>query len=752
MATNSKKGLGLAQGNKNSHIFTEFEQLNKEATQLQVLEAIKGINISAEIGSITVESSDTTTHTKLDTIDNSITNKHLDSSTDSVLLYGSNESSKIAIQTNTSGHLDIVGNVNANCSGSIESKTFDGAGGAITSTEISSKVGLDVHLINESIPVTGTFYPTIQEIGGSDYGVPTAVVNPLYVDANGFITANVATTTHENIQIGFVNNIANMTILTTPSENTDWNQRNRIAQNQDGFNYENITSLGSSSGSLLWYNNGPYGSIVTFPPQDDIEFRNLDTFYVILANYQPSNQSHIKMNIYSKAVSPTNYTSKWSYKIHSGQFIGYGQSYMLYNGNLARIKNNDIEVPRILYDYDSTESSGPLDNTEIISHIELVFENIGGIKHHACVIEGGLYIKQIGLLNYYFTNELVSQSYDNIALMAPKVNTLSFDNDDNLLCATKITNGTNIVDVQQNTTSTTVNLKDKYGLVSDSVLYAKTGTDIKNVVIDSSGHLDIVGSVSATISGSASSIKIGDGTNNAEIIQNTTTSEVNLKDKYGVVTDSVLYGKNSSGDIKNVTIDSSGNLNVNLASGTVSIGSVNIKDSDGHNLNAVSDTIPQLRTSLYEVGGSSITSSPYTFYTASKVALDVAVVNDSTHPVNVTNSFSYVGNLYNVMNNVNLLVGGYNATAFNCSDYGANSVISYSDTNISMYNRIYLYAYNEYPTAFGNAFCIGILEPIYYPSLNKRIATATINLAPFKSLYIYSPDSATNNIYVSLVY
>lgn len=87
MANSSKKGLGLTQGNKNTHIFTEFEQMNKEATQLQVLEAIKNIEVNVGdiiIGDITVESNDTGTHTRLDTINTTITNKHLNGETDSV--------------------------------------------------------------------------------------------------------------------------------------------------------------------------------------------------------------------------------------------------------------------------------------------------------------------------------------------------------------------------------------------------------------------------------------------------------------------------------------------------------------------------------------------------------------------------------------------------------------------------------------------------------------------------------------------
>lgn len=59
MASNSKKGLGLTQSNKNTHIFTEFEQMNKETTQLQVLDAVKTLDITGSTLGQTTEGIDT---------------------------------------------------------------------------------------------------------------------------------------------------------------------------------------------------------------------------------------------------------------------------------------------------------------------------------------------------------------------------------------------------------------------------------------------------------------------------------------------------------------------------------------------------------------------------------------------------------------------------------------------------------------------------------------------------------------------
>jgi len=78
-------------GNVNTHVFTEFGTFNKETTQKEVLQAIKDINISG----ITIESSDTETHslltttnTKLDTLNTTVNDKHLNYETDSVTVTG----------------------------------------------------------------------------------------------------------------------------------------------------------------------------------------------------------------------------------------------------------------------------------------------------------------------------------------------------------------------------------------------------------------------------------------------------------------------------------------------------------------------------------------------------------------------------------------------------------------------------------------------------------------------------------------
>jgi hypothetical protein len=80
----SYKNQQLNVNNVTSHTHTIFDLIATEAGQQKIVDAINNINISAEIGDITVESSDSITHQKLDTLNTTVSNKHLNYETDSV--------------------------------------------------------------------------------------------------------------------------------------------------------------------------------------------------------------------------------------------------------------------------------------------------------------------------------------------------------------------------------------------------------------------------------------------------------------------------------------------------------------------------------------------------------------------------------------------------------------------------------------------------------------------------------------------
>ena len=108
----------------------------------------------------------------------------VDASTSSVLIYGSYNGTGTSIKTNATGSLDIVGFVDANCSGIIESKTLDGAGLAITSTGVSSQVGLDVYVINTSLKIEP----------GATFASSNTFKNSVYDSTGAAITSSVPIT------------------------------------------------------------------------------------------------------------------------------------------------------------------------------------------------------------------------------------------------------------------------------------------------------------------------------------------------------------------------------------------------------------------------------------------------------------------------------------------------------------------------------------------------------------------------------
>ena len=310
-------------------------------------------------------------------------------------------------------------------------------------------------------------------IQGSDYATPETL-NKVYVDANGFITTNSLTTAHENILLGYTFYKNQLTFLSTnsifmiPEVATS---ANMPSFNNNGWCYRNIITANPCNGSLLWYNNGPYGSLQSYPTQTDIQVKDLDIFYVVLQNYYPATQSKIQMNVYTKTTGTgdysVNYKSKFNYTVSGSPYIAMGQSYMIYNGQLNRVKLNDPEVPRVLYDLNAGNSQGLRANTEIISHIELLFTSTGGDTFLCNILEGGLYSKNGHLVNYYFDNDLRAKNeFINISVNGV-LGSLSFDGAD-LETISKISNGTNTADV----ISTVSNNVASNGLVCNSILKA----------------------------------------------------------------------------------------------------------------------------------------------------------------------------------------------------------------------------------------------------------------------------------------
>jgi len=100
---------------------------------------------------------------------------------------------------------------------------------------------------------------------------------------------------------------------------------------------------------------------------------------------------------------------------------------------------------------------------------------------------------------------------------------------------------------------------------------------------------------------------------------------------------SKTYAGNGTTPITATTTGAVNALDVNIASGNITVSSVDIKDSSGNNLSAVSSTVPQLRSSLYDISGTALTSST----ALSKTGLDTNIINSSLTTTNSVLTDSY---------------------------------------------------------------------------------------------------------------
>ena len=314
--------------------------------------------------------------------------------------------SKLTFSTNEDS-LIISGNVGV--AGSVGIDNWDEANIAVDISGQYVNIG-NWDDANISVDISGsTVIAKVQGYDGTTY-------NNLFVDANGFLTTDFVETHHQDINFGFDAVASNMT---TDGAGSAWSKTNPISTTDDGWYLE-----GNGLSTLLWYNNGNYQSTV-FPIQSNFTFADIDIWFMILKNYFPFNtttQIMPEIYIYSKATGTGDFISGlchsvWYYTCNSNQMINYGESIMIYTGQTARVKKINPELRRI--PYSNTAGGGDRANTEVINHIEFRFNTANTYK--ILVQEGGIYVKNKGLLNYYFTTD--NETNADIATIAMKTAT-----------------------------------------------------------------------------------------------------------------------------------------------------------------------------------------------------------------------------------------------------------------------------------------------------------------------------------------
>jgi len=368
-------------GNVNTHVFTEFSTLNKEDTQKQVLQAIKDINISAEIGQIIVESSDTITHEKLDVINATIDNKHLNSGFDSV----------------------EIGSV---------------AGDLVITTTVDNFPG--------SFAINN--FPLVQEVNG------TVNISNAFSTENTLLTTNdkldtintTITDKHLNSSLDSVN--VNK-VVESVFYNLDYVGSQMYADSingavidqygRDGWLWGNEATTGGSN--CYWYSN----SIV---PQNHMTKEQVDCVYVILAldRVEPAIVLPF-VPMYSEPTGSGDHIpgfahSVWTYTIPATHILNAGEVIMLTIGDHTKVDNIRPELRRVHLELNSTEGSAlPTENIAYISlNTDSGLKPVGAIQY-LLQNAGFHYSVNDKITDYEFNNGVQKNINDNLTTQGIKI-------------------------------------------------------------------------------------------------------------------------------------------------------------------------------------------------------------------------------------------------------------------------------------------------------------------------------------------
>lgn len=150
-----------------------------------------------------------------------------------------------------------------------------------------------------------------------------------------------------------------------------------------------------------------------------------------------------------------------------------------------------------------------------------------------------------------------------------------------------------------------------------------------------------------------------------------------------------------------------------------------------------------------------------TFYQATQpvsIAGTVAVSGtfyQATQPVSIASTvqvnqvINKLGDINNMASNISL-TSGSSSTYIDVSTYGANSLITYQDSNINSKNCLFVVG----TTPLSDPINMPILKlsPTYLPGVPTRYAYAYVDLSPFKNIRLVNQSSETlTNVYCSVV-
>jgi hypothetical protein len=594
MSYNRKSGFVQNPNTNSSH--TLFDKLATEETQKEVVNAIKNIDISASIGSLTVNSSDTITHDKLDTLDATIGNKHLSSLTDSVSISGN-----VGITGTPSVNATITGtpSVNATITGTPSvNATITGTpsvNATITGTPSVSITG------TPSVNATITGTPSVNATITGTPSVNATLVGEPSITISGTPSVNATITGTPSVN-ATITGTPSVSITGTPSVNATITGTPSVNATITGTPSVNATISGTPSVNATITGTPSVNATITGTPSVNATISGTPSVNATIIGTP-------NVNVNGSVSIPDLDCSKDSVSIY-----GYdGTDKVLIrtntNGELL-IGNNAITI-------EGTVSVDALPNIDAVSNSIQIFGNNGTTTN-------AIRTNVNGELKTEITNQISGyalESGGNLASIKTNTDRIKSDTTNPDAIQVQVKNSSLTVDGSVN-----VNTISGFALESGGNLASiKTNTDrihndttntdaiqvqVKNssLTVDGSVNVNTISGFALESGGNLASIKtntdrIKSDTTNPDAIQvQVKNTSINTTSKMQDGAGNALTSSAISGGIRA--------LDVNLAGGSISVGSVNIKDTSGYTLSAVSQYVPQLKTTLYSEGAVPVSVRP----------------------------------------------------------------------------------------------------------------------------------------------
>ena len=340
-----------------------------ESTQLQVLQTIQNLNSSVGgilIGSTVVDSRDvithgkldtlasqsTTTNTKLDTLNTTVADKHLDSTTDSVTVNVISGFATEAKQDEVSAKVDEVTQaiVDKHLDSTTDSITVNVISGFATEAkqdEVSAKVDEVTQAIVDKHLDSTTDSVSVNVISG--FALDTSVVSTN--DKLDTLIAKHLDKTTDSVDITNQNINVNQTVEGSSYDllaqgSTLWADTTPVDNpfvadllGREGWWYTNQANIANKS-NVYWYANPPTGAPGGLQ-ENDMTFAQLSGFYSVLTcDFVDNSSLTIPIfAVYSQPtgtndILPTFAHSRWSYVVSNADRAKFrkGETVLLYSG------------------------------------------------------------------------------------------------------------------------------------------------------------------------------------------------------------------------------------------------------------------------------------------------------------------------------------------------------------------------------------------------------------------------------------